>query len=357
VKTTQIDQALARFPRERLTRAPTPLEQLPHLSAHLDGPAVWMKRDDLTDLALGGDKPRKLEYELAVARDAGADTIVTCGSSQSNNVRLTAAAARRLGMECAVVLSRDRYEDFQGNLLTVYLMGARVERVDTADHWDLEEHALALCAELRSQGATPHYIPVSGTTPRSCLGYVRAGLELADQLEEQGWWPDAIYTPFGTGGVFSGLLVALRARGIATPLIGISVNRDASYCQQSLERWWTGLRAELDEDPGASPAPVEIHDGFVGREYGDPTTACLDAILLVAQTEGVLLDPVYSGKMAAGFIAHVGAGRWTQDHRILLVHTGGVPALFAYHEALRAHLEQRGVSVAGAATPGARPPA
>ena len=139
-----IDQALAKYPREDLTRTPTPLEHLPHFSAQV-GPEVYLKRDDLTDLALGGDKPRKLEYELAAAGEAGATVIVTCGSAQSNHARLTTAAARKLGMKCAVVLSRDEREQFQGNLLAVYLMGADVQFVDTADHWDLEKEAYALC--------------------------------------------------------------------------------------------------------------------------------------------------------------------------------------------------------------------
>lgn len=349
---TTIAEALAGFPRESFTRTPTPLHRLPHLSAELGSvenergaPEVWMKRDDLTDLALGGDKPRKLEYEIAKALEERADTIVTCGSSQSNNVRLTAAAARRAGLGCAVVLSRDRYEAFQGNLLTVYLMGARVELVDTPDHWDLEGHALALCDELRGEGKRPHYVPVSGTTLRSCLGYVRAGLELADQIEEERLRFDAVYAPFGTGGIFSALLLALRERGIETPLIGISVNRDEGWCRQNLERWWDGLCGELRRDPGRPKGAFEVHDGFVGREYGDPTEACLDAILLVARAEGILLDPVYSGKTASGFLAHASAGRWSEGHKVLLLHSGGVPALFAYHEALKSHLEKRGVRI------------
>lgn len=354
-----IAEALEAFPRESFTPTPTPLDYLPHLSVELGGasggPEVWMKRDDLTDLALGGDKPRKLEYEIALARAEGADTIVTCGSSQSNNVRLTAAAARRVGLGCAVVLSRDRYEDFQGNLLTAYLMGVRVELVDAPDHWDLEEHALALCDGLRAEGKRPHYIPVSGTTLRSCLGYVRAGLELADQLREMDLRPDAVYAPFGTGGIFSALLLALRERGVEAPLIGISVNRDEERCYENLEQWWDGLCAQLGRNPERPKGHFEVHDGFVGREYGDPTEGCLDAISLVARTEGVLMDPVYSGKMASGFLAHASEGRWA-GRKVLLLHSGGVPALFAYHDEIKAHLEKRGVPVEAGAGKHSYPP-
>ena len=339
-----IENALEQYPRVSLTRLPTPLHSLPHLSKRL-GPSVFIKRDDLTDLTLGGDKPRKLEYEIARAQARGADTLVTCGAAQSNHARLTTAAARKVGMECAVVLSRGEYESFQGNLLTVYLMGARVHFIDTTDHWDLEKHALDLCETLRSKGHNPHYIPVSGTTPHSCLGYIRCGLEIASQLSEQDLHPDAIYTPFGTGGIYTSLLLALRAKGITCPLIGISVNRKRELCYESLEKWWNELCHLLDRDPSRSRGPIEIHDEFIGSGYGDPTEACLDAILLMAQTEGILLDPVYSGKMAAGFLAHHAAGRWSHGQQILLLHSGGVPALFAYSERIKEHLIKHGVVV------------
>lgn len=337
---TAIEHALAQYPRVPLTRTPTPLEHLEHLSGRL-GPEIYIKRDDLTDLALGGDKPRKLEYELALAQAAGAKVIVTCGSAQSNHARLTAAAARKLGMGCAVVLSRDAYQAVQGNLLAVYLMGVDVHFIDTSDHWDLEQHAEELCQQLREGGQRPHYIPVSGTTPRSCLGYVRAGAELVQQIKEQDLKFDAVYTPFGTGGIFAATLFAMRASGIRCPWVGISVNRDVDTCYQNLERWWKALRDQLAVKPGGR-GPCEIHDRFIGQAYGDPTEASLDAIMLMAETEGILLDPVYSGKTCAGLVAHCQGGRWKPGQRILMIHSGGVPALFAYHEEIQKHLARHG---------------
>lgn len=338
----QIEEAIANYPRESLTRTPTPLQYLTHLSRQL-GVEVYLKRDDLTDLALGGDKPRKLEYELAQAIATGADILVTCGSSQSNHARLTTAAARKIGLDIAMVLSRDEYQAVQGNLLTVYLMGARVEFVDTADHWDLEQHTLTLCRQLQAEGRRPHYIPISGTTPHSCLGYIRAGLETARQLDEGNIHLDAVYTPFGTGGIFASMLLAMREKGIRCPFIGISVNRDREQCYTSSEQWWTALCELLDQDPGQIKEPFEISERFIGREYGDPTEAALDAILTMAQNEGILLDPVYSGKMMAGFLAHCSEKRWQQGQSVLLVHSGGVPALFAYHDPIEAHLRSRGL--------------
>ncbi len=337
-----IEEVLAKYPRETLTRTPTPLDYLPYLSEKMNV-EMYIKRDDLTDLALGGDKPRKLEYEIAQARANGADTLVTCGSSQSNHARLTTAAARKLGMKCALVLSEDDWQAFQGNLLTVYLMGAQVKFVQTEDHWDLEEHALKLCESLRAQGYNPHYIPVSGTTPHGCLGYVRGALEVFDQLKQRDIVLDAIYTPFGTGGIFTAMLLTLREKGIECPIIGISVNQNKEKCFGNLEKLWSSLSTLLDPYPRRSRGLYEIHDQFIGKEYGDPTEACLDAIMTMAQVEGILLDPVYSGKMFSGFLAHQKEGRWQKKHRILLLHSGGIPALFAYHHKIEAHLRKRGV--------------
>ncbi len=335
-----IEKALNQYPREILTRTPTPLEHLQHLSRELDV-EVYLKRDDLTDLTLGGDKPRKLEYEIARARAKGADTLVTCGSSQSNMARLTTAAARKVGMKCAVVLSDDQWQAFQGNLLTVYLMGAEVKIVKTADHWELEQHAFDLCDQLKTEGYKPYYIPVSGTTPYSCLGYIRGTLEIVEQLAGQGIQLDAVYTPFGTGGIFSAMLLTMREKGIDCPLIGISVNRKLEMCQANLDEWWSALCALLSINPERPRGSYEIYDEFIGQEYGDPTTASLEAIVKVAQTEGILLDPVYSGKMFSGFLAHHQAGRWNPGQRILLLHSGGVPALFAYHDKIRVYLDKQ----------------
>ena len=341
---SSLKEALESYPRIALTRLPTPLQALPSLSTRL-GLQVFIKRDDLTDLTLGGDKPRKLEYELAQAQAQGADTIVTCGSSQSNHARLTTAAARKVGMQCVVILSRDEYQAFQGNLLTVYLMGAQVHLVEASHHWDLEPYVYEVCKELVAKGKKPYVIPVSGTTPRSCLGYVRCGLEIVNQIAEQKITLDAIYAPFGTGGIFTALLLSLREQGVTCPLIGISVNQKQAWCHEKLEMWWKDLCGLLDRDPQHSRGEFEIHDEFIGRGYGDPTEECLDAIMLMAQTEGILLDPVYSGKMMAGFLAHQAAGRWSCGQHILLLHSGGVPALFAYARELNAHLKKRGVDV------------
>lgn len=337
-----LQATLEQYPRENLTRTPTPLDMLPKLGDQL-GLNLYLKRDDLTDLTLGGDKPRKLEYEIAQACLAGADTLVTCGSMQSNHARLTTAAARKVGMECVVVLSRDQWAKIQGNLLSVYLMGAQVEIVDVADHWDLEESVLTVCKQLRAAGKRPHYIPISGTTPHSCLGYIRGTLETLSQLPQRGQELDAFYVPCGTGGIFTATLLTLREMGVNCPVIGISVNRDEATCRDNLETWWGALCNLLDCDLSRDRGEYEIHANFIGREYGDPTEACLDAIIKLGSAEGILLDPVYSGKVMSGLLAHHAAGRWPAGSTIVMLHSGGVPALFAYHDVIEAHLKKRGI--------------
>ena len=338
-----LQTALAAFPRVELTRTETPLQRLNRLSARLDLD-VWIKRDDLTDLALGGDKARKLEYELARALDQDAGTLVTCGSSQSNFARLVTAAARRLGLECALVLSPGHHPEPQGNLLIVQLMGAHVRMVDTRDIWDLEDECLALCDELRTAGRRPYYVPVSGTTATSCLGYVRAGFELVDQLRAAALRPAAVYTPFGTGGIFTGLQLAFAERQPAPALIGVSVNRDRRSCEELARQRAAEVCSLLGVSPAPAPVALDLRDDQLGGGYGEPTPACLEAIVELASSEGILLDPVYSGKVAAALLADGRAARWAPGTTVVMLHSGGVPALFAYQNEVLTHLNSTGAA-------------
>ena len=220
-------------------------------------------------------------------------------------------------------------------------MGADIHIIQVDDHWDLETKSLEVVAELEAAGIRAHYIPVSGTTPMSCLGYVSGGLELVDQLQDIDVSPDAIYTPFGTGGVLAGLMTAFRASRIGSRFVGVSVNRDEAECARYLDKWWTALGELLDLPPNRDRGIHTVTADYLGSGYGDPTESTLDAIMRVAETEGILLDPVYSGKTLSGLLDHAATGAIAQGEKVVMVHTGGVPAIFAYHEAIEAHIEKR----------------
>ena len=216
---------------------------------------------------------------------------------------------------------------------------------DTGDMPSFMEKIKEGLEELKAKGLKPYFVPVSGSTPLSSLGYVRGGLEMIRQLDELNVKLDAVYTPFGTGASFTSILMTMRDKGIECPVIGISVNRKGERLRENLEHWWSSVSELLKQDPARDRGKYEIYDEFVGREYGDPTEACLDALMKMARTEAVLLDPVYSAKTFSGFLAHHKEGRWKKGDNILMVHTGGVPAIFAYHKSIEAHLKKRGVEI------------
>ncbi len=322
-----------RFPREALAALPTPLEFAGNLSRKLDGPRIYIKRDDLTGLALGGDKPRKLEYLLADAIRSGADTIVTGGSSQSNHVRLTAAASNKLGLHPVALCTADEHQQNTGNLLLSRLFGAEIhfKTVADNDHWLLTPLMEAECDRLRGEGRKPYLIPLSGTTTLACLGYIRCALELDQQFEEAGVDPTAIYVTSGTGGNLAALALGMALVGRSIRTVGINVNRTGPPAVEMARQW---IRETADLLETQHQGRFEMDGRFVGDGYGVMTDACREAILVVARTEGILLDPVYTGKAAAGMIAHAREGQLTGEDTVVFVHTGGVPALFAYAEGL-----------------------
>lgn len=328
-----LDYLDALFPRESLATIPTPLDFLPNLTEHLGGPRIYIKRDDLTGLALGGDKPRKLEYLLADAKRAGADVIVTGGSSQSNHIRLTGAACRKLGLRTVALATVDDRAANTGNLLLSRLLGIEIQFHEVAggDHWLLVPLMEAECDRLRSRGLTPYLIPISGTTTLACLGYVRCAWELSDQFEQAGIIPTALYVTSGTGGNLAALTVGFSTLGRRIRMVGVNVNRTGAEAMESAEKWrdetaaLIGVRCETG---------MELEGRFVGPGYGEMTAECSEAIRIFAETEGIFLDPVYTGKAAAGLIAHIREAKLTASDTVVFVHTGGVPALFAYADEL-----------------------
>jgi L-cysteate sulfo-lyase len=332
---------LAKFPRVSLAHLPTPLEPLPRLSQELGGPAIWLKRDDCTGLATGGNKARKLEFLMGEALARNADTILCFGALQSNHVRQTAAAAARLGLACHAILSdvvryREPAYEVSGNRLLDELLGASVHVV--ADAAAAGQVARELIAELERQGRTHYAIPVGGSSAVGALGYVGCANELWQQARDLGIRFSAIAHATSSAGTQAGLLAGFAGLKSDIAVRGFNVYSDDPAGQRA------GLARLCDEVCGmlgiaeVARERLEISSEFIGEGYGEPTTEALRAIRLMARCEGILLDPVYSGKAMAGLIETIRRGDLPADDPVVFLHTGGAPGIFAYREALAREL-------------------
>jgi D-cysteine desulfhydrase len=315
-----------------LVQLPTPLEPLDRLGAEVGmAPGhLWVKRDDLTGLAGGGNKARKLEYLCADALDRGCDTLVTGGGAQSNHVRMTAAAANRLGLACTIVLNGERPELPSGNVVLDELLGPEIlwaERGGELDYYAVEEAIDAACRRLAAQGRRPYAMPIGGASAVGALGYVAAALELRAQDPAV----DVVVTADGSGGTHAGLVAGLGDhRAVYGVDVGARPDLDETVPAKASEvARLAGLPEPVgDTGPGGLPAAVVDH-GHFGAAYGATTDGCRRALHLAARTEGLILDPVYTGKAMAGLLAAVASGRIPRRARVVFVHTGGLPALFA----------------------------
>ena len=325
------------FPRVPLAHLPTPLELLPNLTKHLGGPEIWVKRDDCTGLATGGNKTRKLEFSMGEALERGADTIITVGAVQSNHVRQTAAAACKLGMKCEVLLEHrvaDPSELYRtsGNVLLDRIFGANLREFDKGTDFDVAMDAVA--DEVRANGGVPYIIPGGASNAVGALGYVGCGEELLQQLDQQNLKIDHIVTATGSAGTHGGLVVGLRASGSDLPILGIGVNAPQDVQEERV----FGLAcetAELVGKPGCVSREDIVADcNYIGPGYGEPTEGMNEAVLMLARQEGLLFDPVYSGKALAGMIDHIRKGMFGTDEKIVFLHTGGAAGLFAYADTL-----------------------
>ena len=326
---------LARFPRSRFCHTPPPLEPLAALSRHLGGPTLLVKRDDCTGLALGGNKNRKLEFLIAEALAAGADTLVTAGGVQSNHCRQTAAAAARHGLKCELVLSRNvasNHPEYErtGNILLDRIFDAGTNFVSRDIDWTTELERVA--ETVRARGGKPFVIPIGGSTPTGALGYVACAEELLQQAAAQGRVIDAVVHCSGSGGTQAGLLVGLRGSGI--PVIGISCAEPSAKIEAMVHDLANRTLARGSPPATISRGEVEVVDDYVGAGYGVPTPGMIEAVELCARLEGLLIDPVYTGKAMAGLIGLVRGGRFKPTDTVVFIHTGGVPALFRYQDIL-----------------------
>jgi D-cysteine desulfhydrase len=325
-----ITQQLARFPRLDLLGAPTALEKLSRLSEWA-GCDIYVKRDDTTPLALGGNKLRKLEYLAADALAQGADTLITAGAIQSNHVRQTAALAAKLGLGCVALLENpigtaDPAYLGNGNRLLLDLFDTKVELVENLDNAD--EQLQALAERLRASGRKPYLVPIGGSNALGALGYVRAGLELAEQVKATGLDFAAVVLASGSAGTHSGLALGLSESLPQLPVIGVTVSR-TDEAQRPKVQGLAERTAELLGVPLPASVKVELWDEFFAPRYGEPNAGTLSAIKLLASLEGLLLDPVYTGKAMAGLLDGIKRQRFN-DGPLIFLHTGGAPALFAY---------------------------
>ncbi|ASJ55486.1 D-cysteine desulfhydrase [Brevibacillus formosus] len=320
-----------RYHRRKYTQGHTPIERLERLSKELGGPSISIKRDDMLGLTAGGNKTRKLEYLVAEAIEQGADTLITCGAVQSNHCRLTLAAAVREGLHCQLVLSAPETGDYQpqasGNHLLFHLLGAEKIEVIPAEA-DLLAAMEELAESLRKQGRKPYLIPVGGSNEVGSLGYMAC----AEEIEQQAWETttpyDYVVTATGSGGTQAGLIAGFMARQSNTKVIGINVSRDRAAQEAKVMGLLRSTAPLIGLQGDIRAEDVLCDDRFVGPGYAIPTDGMIEAVRLVARTEGILLDPVYTGKAMAGLIGLIREGRFSRNDLVLFLHTGGAPALY-----------------------------
>lgn len=323
---------LEKLPRVRLAHLPTPIDPLPNLSRYLGGPEISVKRDDQTGLATGGNKARKLEFLLAQAIDAEADCVITAGSTQSNHARQTAAGAAHCGLECHLVLytpGGQPPEAWNGNVLLDALLGATL-------HWTAERSPYLRTmtqveAELRAMGKRPYVIPYGGSNAYGMIGYVMGMREYAAQARALGPFDVHVF-PTSSGGTQAGMLLGAYMAGLKgrTRILGISVDRPAANFMPDIIALAKGGADLLGIRWVPEPSDVEINDQYIGGGYAVIGDAEREAIRLMARLEGILVDPVYTGRALAGLIDLIRRGEFRSDQRVLFWHTGGAAALFAF---------------------------
>jgi len=324
---------LARFPRHFLAHLPTPLERLDRLSRELGGPEIWIKRDDCTGLSTGGNKTRKLEFLMAEAEAQGTDTVMTQGATQSNHARQTAAFAAKLGFNCHLLLedrtgSKDTNYNENGNVLLDHLHGATTEI--RPGGLDMNAELEAVAEAWRAKGSKVYTIPGGGSNPTGALGYVNCAFELVSQANDRGLVIDRLVTATGSAGTQAGLVVGLKALNAGIPVMGFGVRAPKPKQEENVYNLAVKTAEKLGCPGVVARGDVVADTDYVGEGYGIPRDDTLAAIRMFAELEGILLDPVYSGKGAAGLIDYCRKGRFAKGERLVFLHTGGAAALFGY---------------------------
>jgi D-cysteine desulfhydrase len=316
-----------KLPRVSIAHLPTPLEPLPRLTAHLNGPELWIKRDDQTGLATGGNKARKLEFLVADALERGADTLITGGAAQSNHSRQTATAAAKCGLACTLVLRGTEPPQAQGNLLLDRLLGAEVV---WAGDQSLARVMDQVAKELQAAGRRPYVVPYGGSNPVGASGYAAAMEELLTQYAERDLFFHHIVQASSSGGTQAGLVVGARALAYEGRILGISVEPEANALRRHVADLATATSGHLGLAFSFAPEDLSVDDGYLGGGYGVVGDLEREAIHTMARTEGILLDPVYTGRAFGGLLDLIRRGVFRSGERVLFWHTGGTAGLFAY---------------------------
>jgi D-cysteine desulfhydrase family pyridoxal phosphate-dependent enzyme len=322
--------AIDNLPRIPLGYLPTPLVELKRLSKFLNGPRILIKRDDMTGLGLGGNKIRKLEFLFGEAMADHCDTVITGGATQSNHCRQTAAAAATLGIECHLALGGTAPEEPNGNLLLDYLFGAII-------HWCGEqrkgETLMEIAEKLKSEGHHPYIIPYGGSNSAGAMGFVAAMNEIKVQLQEKNIQIHHIVFPSSSGGTHAGMTIGAELYHLKTELIGIAIDKRESTeipYKTELTTLANQLATRLNIDPKVDESKFIIRNQYLGEGYGVVGNLEKEAIRLLAKYEGMLLDPVYSGRAMGGLIDMIRNNEFKRDENVLFWHTGGIPAIFDY---------------------------
>ncbi|WP_048767251.1 D-cysteine desulfhydrase [Oligella urethralis] len=326
---------LARYPRLHFAHLDTPLELMENVTKELKGPNVWIKRDDCTGLAGGGNKTRKLEFIMADALQQGADTVLTPGAVQSNHARQTAAIATKLGLECHILLedrtgSQDLNHKYNGNVLLNLLFNAKLSKFPGGT--DMKAAMEELAVSLRKEGKKPYLIPGGGSNPIGALGYVNCALELIKQANDRNIKIDHVVHATGSAGTQAGLVAGFTMMNSQVPVLGIGTRAERPVQEENVYQLAKKTVTFLGAEDVVKREDVVANCDYVGKGYGIPSNSTLEAIDMFAQLEGILLDPVYSGKAAAGLIDLIKKGYFKDSKNIVFLHTGGAQALSGYLE-------------------------
>ncbi len=311
-----------------MAHLPTPIEKLERLSKSWNGPNIYMKRDDLTGGAIAGNKIRKLEFSVAEALDQNADILITCGGIQSNHARATAVAACKMGISSLLVLRGDPNSEVDGNLLLDHLIGANFHFITADDYQHVNDIMEDLADDLRKQGMMPYIIPEGASNAIGYFGYVRAAEEIQTQLKQMSIHMDHILVATGSGGTLGGLLLGKYFFGMDSHIAGINVCDDGPHFQQRIHGVFQEMIADYDWDLNITPESIPLIDGYVGEGYALSRNEELEFIAEVARLEGIILDPVYTGKAFYGLYDQIKQGKITKGQNILFIHTGGLFGMF-----------------------------